>query len=112
MKLIIAGGRDYWGSFVDALRLNILNKRTKITEVVSGKARGADTCGENWAISLDIPIKEFRADWDTYGKAAGGIRNIEMGRYADAVVLFPGGTGTQDMYNVAVEFKLKIYDWR
>ena len=81
MKLIIAGGRDYWGSFVDALRLNILNKRTKVTEVVSGKARGADTCGENWAISLDIPIKEFRADWDKYGTTSGMRSNFDLPSY-------------------------------
>ena len=112
MKLIIAGGRDYLFSPEDYLRLNMLSKRIKITEIVSGKARGADTCGESWATSLHIPIKEFKADWDRWDKRAGSIRNTDMAKYADAVVLFPGGTGTENMHEAAKEYKLKIYDWR
>ncbi|KKM95698.1 hypothetical protein LCGC14_1185570 [marine sediment metagenome] len=112
MKLIIAGGRDYTFSPANLLNLNKLSKRVGVDEVVSGHARGADTCGEEWAISLDIPVKVFPADWEKYGKQAGFIRNAEMAQYADAVVLFPGGKGTEHMYNIARKHKLTIYNWR
>lgn len=112
MKLIIAGGRDYIFKPDDPLKLDLLHDEIKITEVVSGGARGADTRGEEWASSLDIPIKRFPAEWNKYGMRAGFMRNAEMAQYADAVVLFPGGKGTDHMYNVAKSYKLKIYDWR
>ena len=112
MKLIIAGGRDYKFSSADIINLDKLSERIGVDEVVSGHARGADTCGEFWARSLSIPIKQFPADWEKYGKQAGFIRNTEMAQYADAVVLFPGGKGTDHMYSIARQHKLVIYDWR
>lgn len=48
---------------------------------------------------LGIRVQKFPADWDRYGKAAGGIRNSQMlieGK-PDLVVAFPGGNGTRDM---------------
>ncbi|KKM72212.1 hypothetical protein LCGC14_1422810, partial [marine sediment metagenome] len=68
--------------------------------------------GENWANLMRIPVKKFPANWDKYGKQAGFIRNAEMAQYADAVILFPGGRGTDHMYNVARSHGLIIYDWR
>lgn len=108
MKTIIAGGRneritsDYW------LPLRSMG----ITEVVSGCARGIDTDGEEWARKHGIPVRQFPADWERLGKAAGFIRNRQMAQYADAVVLFPGGTGTANMLKEAVAAGIKIYDWR
>src|SRR5687767_3965572 len=101
MKLIIAGGRDYKFSVDDFVVLEKLHRQHQITEVVSGKARGADFYGEVWAYEHQIPIKAFPADWKTHGKAAGPIRNQEMARYADAVALFPGGKGTESMFKEA-----------
>jgi hypothetical protein len=43
------------------------------------------------------------ANWDKYGKAAGGIRNQQMldENEIDTAVAFPGGTGTKDMIKKA-----------
>jgi len=108
MKTILAGGRDYFFSCHDIDALDALN----ITEVVSGCATGADTCGEEWAKSRNIPIKQFPADWKKLKHAAGPIRNRQMAQYADAVVLFPGGKGTLNMFNEAKKHGLIIHDWR
>jgi predicted Rossmann-fold nucleotide-binding protein len=35
-----------------------------------------------------------------------------MAKYADAVVLFPGGLGTENMLVQAINHNLKIFDWR
>jgi hypothetical protein len=108
MKLIIAGGRDYELTAHD----HTLLLRLHITEVVSGCARGADYGGEVFAYDHNIPVRRFPANWNRYGKRAGFLRNKEMAKYADAVALFPGGRGTEDMYKQAKSHGLVIHDFR
>ena len=110
MKLIIAGGRDYELTVQDYSKLNRILPR--VTEIVSGGARGADACGELWATLNHITLKRFPADWKRYGKRAGMLRNEQMGKYADAVALFPGGKGTQNMFKIAKRNGLQIFDFR
>lgn len=97
MKLIIAGGRNYVFTGADIDRLDRIHKAKPATEVVSGRASGADAEGERWARFNGIPVKAFPADWEVYGRKAGPIRNKAMAQYADAVALFPGGKGTRSM---------------
>ncbi len=71
-------------------------------EIVSGNARGVDRAGEEWAVSVGLPVKRFpitQHDWRMYGKSAGPRRNAEMARYADAALIFWDGQsrGTKDM---------------
>ncbi|WP_198265693.1 DUF2493 domain-containing protein [sulfur-oxidizing endosymbiont of Gigantopelta aegis] len=108
MKVIIAGGRDYHLTESDYIKLNMLD----ITEVVSGGAKGVDASGEHWADIHNISVKAFKADWKQYGRAAGPIRNKKMAIYADAVVLFPGGKGTESMHNLAVQQGIRVFDFR
>jgi len=111
MKVIIAGGRSYKFTALDRSRINGLKLVLPITEVVSGCASGADQEGELWAKSAGIPIKHFPANWSKYGKSAGPIRNREMANYADAVILFKGGSGTKNMLEEARAKGLKIYNF-
>lgn len=105
MKTIIAGGRDYFFSLEDEAFLDSL----PITEVVCGCAKGADTCGEEWALERGLPVKRFPAKWDKFGLGAGHIRNRQMALYAEVVVLFPGGKGTASMHKTAKELGLTIH---
>ena len=83
MKVIIAGPRDISDySLVVKLMNEAAVQGIFPTEVISGKAKGVDTLGEKWAYLMDIPVKEFPADWTKYRKAAGHIRNAQMGDYA------------------------------
>lgn len=109
MKLIIAGGRNYTFTQDD---VNILDSFKNITEVISGGARGADRAGELYARQRNIPIKQFIPNWDIYGKSAGHIRNKQMADYADAVILFPGGKGTESMYKAAKKAGITVVDYR
>lgn len=110
MKTIIAGGRD---QRLTEERLNILfDFLDDITEVVSGCASGIDSDAIDWAKQHNIPYKEFPADWDCYGKSAGPIRNEQMAKYADAVILFKGGGGTKNMFETAKRYNLEIFDFR
>lgn len=102
VKVIVAGGRDFSNY---ALCKNALDKLYPTTDfdVVSGKARGADTLGERYAKEHGRCIHEFPADWDTYGKRAGYLRNSDMADFADVLVAFWDGSskGTKHMIDLA-----------
>lgn len=91
-RVIIAGGRDFRDYDLLAKTMNHLlsNVRDEIT-VVCGKARGADTLGEQYAKEHGYSVQYFPADWNKYGKSAGYLRNTEMAKNADALVAFWNG---------------------
>jgi hypothetical protein len=64
-----------------------------------GAARGADLLADAWAKVRGIPVDPYPADWATYGRGAGPIRNRAMVADGNVVgcVAFPGGKGTADM---------------
>ena len=108
MKLIVAGGRtltDY-----DLLKRNLDKLFSYDIEIVSGTANGADKLGEQWAKENYIPIKQFPANWDLYGKSAGYKRNEQMAQYADTLIAFWDGEskGTKHMIDLAHKYKLKV----
>ncbi len=109
MKVIVAGSRTITDPQVIAAAIN--HSGFRITEVVSGCARGVDQLGEAWARSQHIPVKQFPANWDQHGKRAGYLRNEQMSRYADALVAIWDGisSGTKHMIDSARERGLKVY---
>lgn len=132
MKVIIAGDREC--NDYDALERAIMASGFKITEVISGGARGADKLGEMWAKAHKIPVKVFAANWDNikakgakvkinswgqkYNANAGFDRNEDMAEYAAkdsdgggliAMQLSGDTNGTQDMIKRAKKHGLQIY---
>lgn len=121
VKVIVAGGRDfddYWGLSYECRKILEFGRSggqaESNTEIVSGKARGADRLGERFAEQYKIPIKEFPADWDNLGKSAGYIRNKEMAQYADMLIAFWDGQskGTKHMIDLAIEHGLEVHIFR
>ena len=115
MKVIIAGGRDFdnydnLGSFFNKC-LDFSNLRLNELEIVSGTARGADKLGERYADKIKVKVKQFPANWDAHGKAAGYIRNEEMAKYADCLIAFWDGKskGTKHMIDLALKHKLETH---
>lgn len=108
MKVIIAGSRSFQATQEDVLLLD--SYKSKITEVVSGRAKGADAFGESWAEWNNIPVKKFPANWDLYGKSAGIIRNREMASYADGLIAFikDNSRGTTNMIKQATAYNLWV----
>ena len=101
MKLIVAGSRTISWSDYPLIETALKSVDFEITEIVSGGARGVDKMGEHFAKENHIPCKVFPADWERFGKAAGYIRNGEMGKYSDGGIVFWDGMskGSIHMYN-------------
>jgi hypothetical protein len=108
VKTIIAGSRsiDDYALVSQAIK----EAGFPITEVVSGGARGVDALGEQYGRENNIPIKVFPADWETYGKAAGSIRNKVMSEYGEALIAIWDGisSGTADMIRQAEQKNLQV----
>ena len=110
VKIIIAGSRDFDDYALLKEKLDKAKAHFGTFEVVSGKARGADSLGERYARENDLPIAEFPADWDTHGKSAGYKRNADMADYADGCIVFWDGEskGTKHMIDLATKKGIKL----
>ena len=62
-----------------------------VTEIVSGGARGIDTCARQYALRHHIKLTEFLPDYARYGRAAPLKRNITIIENADLVLAFWDG---------------------
>lgn len=113
MKVIVAGTRSFGADTV--LPLVDWALRTgpfTATEIVSGGASGVDAAGEQWAEANGVPIEWFPAEWDRHGKAAGPMRNEDMAKHADALLLVWDGhsRGSADMRARAQAHNLPIFE--
>lgn len=90
-RLIIAGGRDFnnYGRLVQVMEQSSTEPiHAGNLIIVSGLAKGADLLGYQYAIAKGLDVCGFAANWNAHGKAAGFIRNKEMGNFADGLYAF------------------------
>ncbi len=59
-----------------------------VSEIVSGGAKGIDTCVREYALLNNIALKEILPDYDRFGRYAPLKRNIQIIEYADIVISF------------------------
>lgn len=71
---------------------------------------GADKLALEWAEERGMEILKYPADWKRYKRAAGPIRNSEMGKVADALIAFWNGNsgGTKHMITDMLKRKKKV----
>ena len=60
-------------------------------EIVSGGARGVDSCAAEYAEKKGLKLTEFLPDYERYGRAAPIVRNREIVDYADKIIAFWDG---------------------
>jgi hypothetical protein len=116
MKILICGSRDFnnYDYLKNAVNRHVEDNKLNFpyddeVEIVSGGARGADTLAERYAKESGFALKVFPADWDTYGKKAGILRNEEMAHYlfvslhrCEVIAFWDGSSrGTRNMINTA-----------
>lgn len=112
MKVIIAGPRDLSVTHKEIGRA-ILNSGFDVTEIISGGASGIDSCAIAFAQNNKVPFSVCYANWQEYGRQAGPVRNREMAKQADALIIVKRkGTwtrGTRNMHQTALEFALPTH---
>lgn len=83
MKVAVIGSRG--------LKVEDLGKYlpADTTEIISGGAKGVDTCAREYALSHGIKLTEFKPNYARYGKNAAPLkRNITIIENADLVIAF------------------------
>lgn len=105
-KLVIAGSREFkdYPLLSKTVDKHLKNRaRNKAITIISGRAKGADQLGEQYAKEKGYKIEYYPADWEHYGNAAGPIRNTQMAKAADDVIVFWDGksAGTRNMMEAA-----------
>ena len=75
------------------LKINNLDKYipSNATEIVSGGAKGIDTCAKRFALNNNIKYTEFLPEYEIYGKAAPLKRNLQIIDYCDLIIAFWDG---------------------
>jgi hypothetical protein len=75
VRILITGSREWTD---ESVIRSALEKFTGNHTLISGNARGADALCEKVAKELGWDVELYPADWDSYGKKAGFIRNFYM----------------------------------
>ena len=92
MKIAVIGSRG--------LKVNNLEKYLPcdVTEIVSGGARGIDTCARDYALANGLKLTEFLPEYQKYGRGAPLKRNLQIIEYADEVLAFWDGQSRGTKY--------------
>lgn len=108
-RIVIAGCRNY-NNYEEAKRfieycLGDITEENAII-IVSGGAQGADAIGERFAIEKGYIIERYAADWKTYGRKAGPMRNKQMAEICDLLICFWDGKskGTKSIIYYAKKY--------
>lgn len=91
MKIAVVGSRN--------LKVKNLEKYLpkETDEIISGGAKGIDTCAREYALLNGIKLTEFLPDYNKFGKKAPLERNLQIIDYADEIIAFwdKKSTGTR-----------------
>lgn len=107
MKVAVIGSR---GLEIENLE-EYLPKET--TEIISGGAKGIDTCARNYAKSHGIKLTEILPEYEKFGRAAPLKRNDQIIEYADLILAFWDGKSRGTRYVIEESQKsgkrIKVY---
>lgn len=109
MKILVTGGRDFKD---EKYIYSVLDEyKGKITLLITGDATGVDAIAVKWAIKNNIKNVVYFADWISFGKSAGPIRNFQMLNLnpdIEVILAFPGGKGTKNMIKQGKQHNIHI----
>lgn len=89
----------------------IIHLKNTPTLIVSGGAKGVDTCAKIYAIANNIPLKEILPNYRLFGKSAPLIRNKEIVENCDILIAYWDGVskGTKFTIDYAIKLGKKTY---
>ncbi len=92
MRVAVIGSRGLW--------VNDLGKYLPdgVIEIVSGGAKGIDSCARAYALENEIKLTEFLPEYDKYGRSAPLKRNLTIIENADLVLAFWDGVSHGTKY--------------
>jgi len=100
MKLAIIGSRNLTVKNIeDYIPENV-------SEIVSGGAKGIDTCAKEYATENSIKLTEFLPEYSKYGRVAPLKRNEQIAEYADEALVFWDGQSKGTEYTIKCFIKL------
>ena len=85
MKIAVIGSRD-----LTVKDLGVYLPKN-VTEIVSGGAKGIDSCAREYALAHGIKLTEFLPEYSRYGRSAPLKRNIAIIENSDMVLAFWDG---------------------
>ena len=85
MKVAVVGSRNLYISDLE----RYLPEATE--EIVSGGAKGVDSCAAAYAVDNGLKLTVIRPDYEKYGRSAPIKRNVQIIEYADLVIAFWDG---------------------
>ncbi len=92
MKIAVVGSKD--------LQVEDLGRYLPqgVTEIISGRARGIDTCARRYALAAGLKLTEILPAYDKYGRFAPIRRNQAIVDSADEVLAFWDGRSRGTRY--------------
>ena len=104
MKIAIIGSRNITvNNLEDYLPKNV-------TEIVSGGAKGVDTCAKEYALQNDLLLTAFLPEYSRFGKGAPLKRNIQIIEHSDEILAFWDGksNGTKHVIDLCQKLGKKV----
>lgn len=111
MDITVSGSRDFPDRDRVFAALDAFKAEYPFDRMFAGGTRGVDRFAEEWALLHQVPCTVVPAQWDTFGKRAGHMRNIRMLEQSDALLaIFDVLTaGTKHAVTHAFRMGLTVY---
>lgn len=111
MNVAIIGGRDFDDfELLESILVSSIDL-SKVSNIVSGGAKGADRLAEMFAEKYELEMIIHKADWKLHGRGAGIIRNEHIIKDSDMIFAFWDGKskGTQNSILRAQRLNKKLH---
>src|ERR1700744_6520632 len=113
MKLVIACSRTFNLTTLDLWSILIMaNLHRRVTTIIAGGGQGIDSTAKQMALEYGLDYREFPAEWEKYGKAAGPIRNKDQAKEGDELLIIWDGEskGSANMKSEMLLLKKPVHE--